>query len=331
MEIIRAADERFREFWNIFSRNFAETPLYSLKNLEYQKEYEQADYINLSFVIVEADNPIAGLVLSLEEKKGSFGQASGFGLPVYYWESSELDFVTAKKVHRFVKEEFDRLLKKDPSCIKYQEFQSNGHVTFFGRLLLENGAKTTPYFSQVINLSLSKEKLWQQVRKSFKSLINWGKKNLNIEVYEKDNIQFSKVELFRELHIHVAGRETRSLKTWEQQYDMVKNGEAFLILAFLENELVTAAFFSFNRQCCYYGVSASKRELFDKPLSHFILWEAIRKAKDLNCALFETGRQIINRKSLSLPKKELGISTFKRGFGGKTQSRLNLTWERVSS
>ena len=69
------------------------------------------------------------------------------------------------------------------------------------------------------------------------NLINWGEKNLVLTFEDADTIQEESIERFRQLHIQAAGRETRSQETWQSQYEMVRNGEAFLIFGELEGEL----------------------------------------------------------------------------------------------
>jgi len=113
------------------------------------------------------------------------------------------------------------------------------------------------------------------VRKIYTSLINWGQKNLSPQLLDDRTISPEDVESFRDLHIEVARRETRSRRTWELQYEMVCRGEAVTLPGYMKRELVSAALFLFGPKYCYYGVSAAKRELFDKPLSNHTIWAAM--------------------------------------------------------
>jgi lipid II:glycine glycyltransferase (peptidoglycan interpeptide bridge formation enzyme) len=108
---------------------------------------------------------------------------------------------------------------------------------------------------------------------------------------------------------------------------MISNKEAFAVLGDLDDELVTAALFPYSPKYCYYGVSASKRDLFSKPLSHVVMWKAIKNAKDLGCRFFELGPQYYPKQHPGATKKDFSISTFKHGFGGSTHVRLNIVWE----
>jgi len=51
-----------------------------------------------------------------------------------------------------------------------------------------------------------------------------GEKNLSITTHDQHNITAEVVEQFRQLHIGVAGRETRSAATWRLQYQQILTG-----------------------------------------------------------------------------------------------------------
>ena len=73
-------------------------------------------------------------------------------------------------------------------------------------------------------------------------------------------------------------------------------------------------------------MSASRRDLFEKPMFHSLMWTAIQQAEKLDCCWFEFGEQLfLNHPSEKPPtKKELGISKFKSGFGGEIRMFLDL-------
>ncbi len=254
-------------------------------------------------------------------------ELSGFGLPLLYIENQNVDSTQLRGARRLFKTEFDRVLQTYPvASIIYEDFLKGGVLSFVGQHLLDKGGQAVSCFRQMLDLSAPETGLRRQVRKSYKSLINWGEKNLSLRVFDRKTIVPEDIEKFRQLHIYAAGRETRSLQTWYLQYEMIRHQEAFAILGELEGELVTAALFPYSPKYCYYGVSASKRELFSKPLSHTLIWRAIFYAKEQGCRFFELGTQNYPKQGDPPPtQKELGISTFKRGFGGQTQVRLNIS------
>ena len=145
-------------------------------------------------------------------------------------------------------------------------------------------------------------------------------------MFTQDNIDWSIVNDFRLLHIQEAGKEVRSEMTWRKQMDMVRHNEAFIVCGYSNNKMVSAGLFSLSSTNCDYQVSASKRELFDKPLFHTLMWSAILHAKIIGCRWFEFGDlSFLRHQNDQLPtKKELGISHFKSGFGGNIKVFLDI-------
>ena len=132
---------------------------------------------------------------------------------------------------------------------------------------------------------------------------------------------------FRELHDECAGRRTRSKETWEIQYESIKEGDGFFLSGYKDNELVTGGVFNLTTGYAYYGSSASRRDMFEKPMFHSIMWEAIKYAKEKGAKLFDTGECNLwsDRDIHSKTAKQLAISNFKAGFGGKLMARIELS------
>ena len=238
--------------------------------------------------------------------------------------------LTTKATKTFLSE-LDKILDQVNGKVCYRDYIVDGSVSCLTTHLLRKGATINPILSKVINLSLDKEILWKGIRKSYSSLINNGLRDMKPYVITRENIVWEGHMLrFRELHMRVSGRETRSIESWKRQFESVKNGEAFLVLGELEGEIVTAGYFSHSKENCIYGSSVSRRDLFHKPLFHAVMWTAILYAKKIGCRWFEVGNQnFIKHPRESKPtQKELGISDFKSGFGGETKVcldvRLNL-------
>ena len=237
--------------------------------------------------------------------------------------------LTTKATKTFLKE-FDEIMQDLNGTILYRDSILDGELSCLSKYLLRKGGKLKPNFSQVIDYSTGKAVEKSSIRKSYKSLINWGNRELQPKVYDESNITWDHMNVFRQLHIDEAGRETRSVASWRLQYEMVKAGEAFVVFGHLNNEVVSAGLFMHSNTNCFYGISASRRDLFKKPMFHSLMWLAILHAKKIGCSWFEVGEQLFPNHPSSEPpsKKELGISEFKAGFGGKTICKLLLTLDR---
>jgi len=109
-------------------------------------------------------------------------------------------------------------------------------------------------------------------------------------------------------------------------YEMIVNDVAFIVEGRLDGVLVTSSLFYRNTKVCLYAVSASTRALFDKPIGHIVLWEAINQAKALGCQYFDFGGLAYNSLSEAITKKQMNINRYKKNFGGQTKIQLSIDW-----
>lgn len=332
MKIIPASsgDEFTTEWQRMWSSDAVAYPAYSPSNIQYYKAYwKDRKFEDHSFLISSKAGPIMGALITFDRDKDGLCQLSAYGLPVHFAENVNVSLEDKKHAYRLLKQKFDEIIKNtSPEKITYWDFISGGSLSYLGRKFLDLGACAKQLFVQTIDLSQEISIIRSDLSKTYKWNVNWGEKNLDIEVIDHKNLSLEKIEDFRDLHISVAGRETRSKESWSAQFDMIKNNEAFAVLGNLEGDLVTAALFSHSHNTCVYGVSASNRDLFDKPLSHVLVWKAICHAKTIGCLRFECGEVLFPGLTLPPPtEKELGISRFKLNFGGVTQPRILLTWK----
>jgi FemAB family protein len=324
MNIVRAADASFSGLWkNLFLRDALQYPLLTPLDVEYQKEYaRESKFEDFSFLAEENGAALMGVRLAAREFPDGKKELSGYGRPIVFLEAENLEPSQRDGAAGVIREELQNVLLANEN-VPVMFLEHGSTLSPVGRLLLDRGARASAKFSQILNLTAPEAQLRSQIRKSYKSLINWGAKNLKLRLLNHSNITTEAMEQFRLLHIEVAGRETRSARSWELQLEMVRNNEAFVVLGDLDGALVTAALFVHSPKYCYYGVSASKRELFEKPLGHIVLWTAILEAKKIGCKFFELGEQYFPNHGAPTPK-ELNISAFKKGFGGETVVRVEI-------
>jgi hypothetical protein len=327
MKILRAGEAAFEAKWQqLLDDDYLGYPLLSTLDVQYSKEYSgRSQWEDMSFIVVEGVAPLMGLRIARRIQPDGSAQLSGFGRPIAYLESSKMDSMQQKGAARILCGELEAILQAEKNTsVTYRQLRPS--LSPVGEFLLRAGAKATPCLTQIIHLSLSEAELWQQIRGRYKSLINWGKRSLKLCVGDHSTITLKDIERFRQLHIDVAGRETRTRRTWEIQLEMIQQRQGFAILGFLDAELVTAVLFVHSRQYCYYGVAASRRDMFDKPLGHFLIWTGILQAKNFGCRYLELGEQVFPGQGTGTPSpKERGISTFKSGFGGATYIRLTIS------
>jgi len=149
------------------------------------------------------------------------------------------------------------------------------------------------------------------VRKSYKSLINWGLSNLKIQIFDHSNFDKEIFNRFKKFHIQIAGRQTRSNISWDLQLNAIKNKDAFLVLGHLNDKLVSGAYIIHGSVSAYYGVAVNDRELMSQnlPIGHAILYTSMIHAKTKKQEVF-----ILGTTNNNLDEKALDIMKYKRGF-----------------
>jgi hypothetical protein len=325
MNILRASESIFSDFWRrLFSQDALQYPLLTPLDVEYQKEYARdSRFDDLSFLVEENGAALMGVRVAAREHPDGARELSGFGRPIVFSEADNLDPSQRTGAAGLVRDEMRDILRANEN-IPALFLERRPTLSPIGRLFLDCGARATPRFSQIVDLTAPESQLRSQIRKSYKSLINWGIQYLQLRVLDHSNITAQAMEQFRLLHIEAAGRETRSPRSWELQCEMIRQGEAFIVLGDMDGVLVTAALFVHSPKYCYYGVSAGKSHLFEKPLGHAVLWTAILEARKIGCRHFELGEQYFPNLDTPPTPKELNISAFKKGFGGETKIRLEM-------
>ena len=181
------------------------------------------------------------------------------------------------------------------------------------------------YFLRDIDLTKSEKYLWNSIRKSYCAEINKGLQELKPKVFTSKDINWNVIDEFRRLHIKESGRETRSIESWERQYESIQREESFCVCGYIDSKMVSQGLFFNNNFHCYYAVSAARRDMFHKSLFHPLMWKAILHAKQIGLTIFETGRdETLSDSSIQLSDKEKSISFFKSGYGGIVHPVLRL-------
>jgi hypothetical protein len=300
-------------------------PFYTKSSLRYYQQRpldEEKKLKEKSFILEWEREPVAGFIGVIVESKG-VSDLLTYEVPCFTVENKKK--LTAKAIKVFLGE-IDNILSQINGTVWYRDFLLDGNTSFLTTHLLKKGAIVAPVFSKVIDLFEDKSIFRSSLRRSSQPLVNWGLSKLNPEILTSKTISWDLMQEFRSLHIQESGRETRSEESWRRQYEMVKANEAFVIFGRIDQTLVAAGLFMYSTVNCYYGVSVSRRDLFDKPIFHAIMWTAILYAKEIGCRWFEAGEQHFPNHPIEKPptKKELGISDFKAGFGGDTKLFLDL-------
>lgn len=193
-------------------------------------------------------------------------------------------------------------------------------ISLFGYELYKVDALALAALKAEIDLSSTDEKIHSDIRDRYKSLISQSRDIINISHINRDTVKETDFDFFRKFHIEVAGRETRSKKSWDIQKEMVQSGCAELTLGSIEGHgPVAAALFCDYAGVASYAVGVFNRDFFDMPIAHPVMYDAIFRAKNRGMNKFFIGE--LPHVS-SVTEKEHAISHFKSGFCDRPVSFL---------
>ena len=190
----------------------------------------------------------------------------------------------------------------------------------FERVLLGSGASSSLEFSGEVNLTLSEEKLWRSLRKSYRSLVNMGRREVTIELVHQAAHARERFDLYRALHLEVAGRVTRPALSWDVMYEMVAAGQAQLLLAHLEGRPIAATYLMRFGTLALYASGAYVRDLGKFPVSHWPLFASMLEAKRSGIERLIMGSVFLDSDGNATPKEQ-SIASFKLGFSTEVRVR----------
>ncbi len=276
-------------------------------NIKYNSEYFNGNYSDFSLVVFKKHTFfIAMISFSKDDTLSFFGEA----IHIYDSNDNSVDLNLAYNIF------FKKILsfKKEFSFSKLYFIENEKILSKFFDKLISNSFDYQIY----IDLSQSNELIKSNVRKSYKSLINWGSINLETKLIDSNNPNKIEFDTFRDFHIKISGRKTRSDKSWELQFDSVLKNEAYLVLGYFEGKLVSGAYIAHGTETAYYGVAVNDRDLMSQnlPIGHYVLFKSILEAKKIGLSKF-----VLGNLNFQNDDKANAILKFKKGFTNTITSK----------
>ena len=308
----------FPELWNTFissSKNV--TYRYTLLSIKYNYIYS-SPFVkeDLSFIILKDNIPLAIIPLFLEQREGKLQFSRSCSYQLSPLQHSDLNSKQQKRIERICFQKIDELAKKlgaSKAMFMVDPFNVNSHNVLRVYDYLDTTINTS-----IIVLSNSLEMLWTNLRRRYKAYINKGKKFFNISIMDYNNPDYSLFQQYRKLHHKASGRITRSLETFDLQFEMLKRDNGLLVGLQKDNKFIAFSYFCHHNGSAYFGSASNDPDYkIDIPLEHCIIWSAIEYYKRRKFNLFEVGWQHYSIQLFDIPnEKDKNISFFKRGFGG---------------
>ncbi len=306
-ELSEPEAERFRlsQLYRISHADYRHCDIH----LEYYKEYFGESWKDVS--LVAYDDKCFAIVVYMFLGNG---ELSFFGAPLMAYSDPA---VSVKDLNYAFQELFVRIdrMKEEWGAVHMKFFE---HPAFLMKYYEYESFRSSTLIEMSIDLTRTEEEIFMSVRKSYKSLINWGKKNLEIKIYDQSNMRDEVMEEFENFHIAVAKRRTRSHESWMLQSKAIRQGMGYVVMGYLNGQLVTSTLILNGISECYYGVCVNNRDLMAQklPIGHYGLFLSIMLAKQKGLKIFHFG-DVTHHPD---PKVN-AIVKYKRGFNNELYSR----------
>lgn len=278
-----------------------------LTAFDYHLATHGQDFLNRSFMVLIDDDPVC-CVLSVSDGR----TLSFFGQPVRVEFAQIADLETSDRLIllKHIEDQI-RSQEKIPQEILIEVPFAAENTNPLIELLAKKATSHTTVIEAWADLSLGAPHLTAGIRKSHRQSIEKAQKRLGRPTTYCGDISDQIFESFKDLHIQVAGRQTRSDASWEEMRGAVTREDASLTVVNLDGEILGGTFCWFSTSSASYGTGAYDRAEFSStPVSHLPLFGAMAHAQQIGKKVFILGQAYVPAGS----QKEKNIALFKRGF-----------------
>jgi len=211
-----------------------------------------------------------------------------------------------------------------------ESFSGSTGLSVWHERAMRAGASLRTQHDLYVDLSPEFADIKRTIRKSYKSLISTGEREWQVAVLDGPGEDVW--DTYRLLHLEVAGRATRSLESWQVQYQAIQAGTAFLVyLRDQGGRMVGGGLFHFTHDEGVYAVGAYDRNLFAKPLGHVVQFRAIEELKRRGVRWYKIGARPYPSDNPVPTAKELAIADFKQGFSSHLFPRYFLDFNQKAA
>lgn len=247
------------------------------------------------------------------------GKIDYFGFPVQLLLSDECTYDDVVGALQYLE-------SQQAACIRISDYgdENEGDPGLLASACNARGYSAASVIGAYCDLTKGEAYLHSAVRKSYRSLINWGRKNLSVKFVDKETPDRHAFRQYQDFHRQVAGRTTRTQASWDMMFEIIAGGFGELALGFLADGcLVSGTMVIDGKRISYYASGVYDRERFEKPMGHWLLYQSILRSRSRGREWFD----------LAMPyetqtQKESAIGFFKRGFATHVMSHT--VWKRVN-
>jgi len=261
-----------------------------------------------SFVVADAGAPALLVQCSVHQ-----GVLSHYGFPVRFQFRPGLTAAEARKCAGFALAHID---ESAPAAgireARISGGPADGLLSPVDRVCLDRFGRPEVRMRAEADLSRPEAALRRDVRESYRSLINWGRRNLRLVYINAENRDRDLMDAYAEFHARTAGRVIHREATWAALFRRIGEGAGELTMGYLDSgKLVSSSMVVDGDHTALYFSAVYDRRRFDKPMGHWPLFNAMLRAKARGRRYFDLGEFFARG---TVGAKEFNIGFFKRGF-----------------
>lgn len=260
-----------------------------------------------SFVVAGDHGPVAVVAATVQD-----GEISMFGLPAVVALHRDLDAAAAGKAIAAALAHLDRIGNADGAT---RARLRGGEAARLGPLdaaCIARLAQPNAKMHAVVDLAGGEDAIRRGVRDSYRSLVNWGRKQLLMTYVNRENPDRAAFDSYPAFHSRIAGAGARAAEYWNEVWNEICRGGAELSLGRLaDGGLVAGTLTTFAGACAYYASGVYDRDRFEKPLGHWPVFDAMVRAGARGIVRYDLG-EVFPRGAAA--DKEVQIGFFKKGF-----------------
>lgn len=261
-----------------------------------------------AFIVTDGAQP--ALLVECSDRDGVL---SHFGFPIRFVFDAALTPKAQRKCLNAAFEYIGRIAEEHgigKAVISGGAAEEN--LSFMDQACLDRAGRPGLRIRAEADLHGSEDDLKRGLRDSYKSLINWGRRNIRLDYANAENPDTEFLAALSDFHARTAGRVVHGEETWNAMFSTIANGHGEISLGYLESgELVAGTLIIDEGPTALYCLAVYDRERFEKPMGHWPLFDAMLRAKNRGMHRFDFG-EVHPHGTVS--DKEYNIGFFKKGF-----------------
>lgn len=286
---------------------------------------------DLSFIVMNDTMPVVFCTLVIESVNGclqaSYSGGAGTPLPLFHPKLGENQ---RRSLEKFVFERCIAILREYSvkRWFTYCDGVSDDHDRLEDLLPARFGALDISSQCHLMDLTLSKEAMWSEIRQSAKSIINQGLKAYEFKVFNHENFTYEVGERHRILHHKCSGRVTRPLETFTQMSSWICNGAGLMFEQTFQGQVVQMIIVALGKgTACGASIADDPDFIWKIPMSHSLTFFIYEELKRLGYHYYEVGETNYRSNIFHMiSEKERSICDFKRGFGKRSFPLKRWAW-----